>query len=112
MFDPENILKAALLGSILSDAADVSDKEDKQKSMAALMPTFENRDEALHYARRLSSLHAGDVVKMPDEDGKQLVSMIFTGAYDMKGFPALIGYNPDTKRLFSAATYWHGLVLD
>lgn len=103
----EQAMKAALLGALLSNASD-----ETQKKRAKLLPTFDNEADAIAYAQRVAGIKAGDKVKVINHDDDGLMDAVFTGHVNDDGCPVFLTYAPKMKQLCSAVSCWHAVVVD
>lgn len=113
MFDPSDMVKAAALHALLEKMKEAKENMDsEQKKYDSLVPHFDTESEAVNYARRVAAIKAGDVVKMPTPDGKQLMEVVYTGTCNPdNGAPQFLAYDAENKRLASLTASWHAIVL-
>ena len=113
MFDPSDMIKMAAFHALTDRMKEMKDGEDDvQKKRDTWVPHFENESEAINYARRVASIKAGDVVKLPAPGGDRLMEVVFTGTIDTdNNCPQFLVYDAKFKRLGSLAASWHAIVL-
>lgn len=113
MADMMDELKMSILNTLLSNAKETAEKSTAtQKKRAALLPSFETREEALKYAQRIATLRPGDLVKVINEDDTGLSPAVFVD-FDMSVPPSVVVlYYDDDKRLCTGVTALHAVVID
>ena len=101
-----------VLATIMADmVANKKAYSETQERRAKLMPTFENEEEALKYARRVAALRPGDTAKILNEDDTAFRPAVFIGI--VANFaPRFLIFDSGTKRLAQASTSWHAVVVD
>lgn len=114
-----DMFKKLLLASMLAQkCANCDDKDcamtgdgDKADDDKPLQK-FASEEEALAYAQRIAQMKAGDRVKYYNPNRNTLVSAVFTGAYDDRGFPIFLAYDSTDHRLMTAVCSPDSVVLD
>ena len=109
MFDLEDMVKAAALRAMVDKMKDAG---ETQKKRASHVPHFESESEAVNYARRVATIKAGDVVKLPTSDGERLMEVVFTGTINTdNNCPQFLYYDAEDKWLGTVTASWHAIVL-